>query len=273
MNSPIYSNTAQSNGGGLDNYGTLAVTNSLIYSNTAQYGGGILNDSGTLTVTNSLIYSNTATLYGGGAYNSQGRLTFANSAITGNQASLGSGLYNYGFPSNVGVITLTNTSLSNNTIYNDGGRIVSPGGLTADFVNAGGAFRPSSSPTQPGSLTITGTFTQTAAGALEFLLAGLTPATQFDQLNVNGQAVLAGSLNISVTANFTPTLGQSFRIINYTSHTGSFGGVSTLALPASVLRITPRGGTRPLWFIVVYGANGVTLVAATPPVYLPFIRR
>ncbi len=39
------------NGGGIDNAGTLMVTNSTLYDNSANDGGGIDN-AGTLTVTN-----------------------------------------------------------------------------------------------------------------------------------------------------------------------------------------------------------------------------
>jgi hypothetical protein len=265
----IYSNTTGSDGGGIRNSDVLTVTNVSIYSNTATSdGGGLYNDiAARALLTNTQVYGNRATSNGGGVFN-YNALTVVNSAVTNNAASLGSGLYNYIGNS---LITFINTLVSGNTVYNRG-RISGLDALSADVTNLG-ILSPGASAVLPGSLAITGTFTQTSAGALEFLLAGLIPAMQFDQLNINGQAVLAGSLNISVTTNFTPTLGQSFRIINYTSRTGAFGGVSTLALPASVLRITPRGGTRPLWFLPVYDASGVTLVVAGPPLYLPFIRR
>ena len=48
-------------GGGIDNDGTLTVTNSTIANNSAGYGdGGGIYNAGTMTVTNSTIANNSA---------------------------------------------------------------------------------------------------------------------------------------------------------------------------------------------------------------------
>ncbi len=257
-------------GGGMLVDGSLTIANSLIISNTAVNGsGGGVYNNGTLTVIDSSVYNNTTGSSGGGVFNN-GLLTVINSSIYNNTASgSGSGVFN----SSAGVITMSNSSLSNNTFYNDGGRVGSDGGITGDVTNNNGSFRPSPSLTTTGSLNIIGTFMQTSGGALQFLLAGPTPATQFDQLNVVGPVVLAGSLQVSLTTNFTPTLGQTFRIINYTSRTGTFSGVSILAMPTSMFMLSPLGGTRPLRFEARYDSDGVTLVTLPPLIYLPMIRR
>src|SRR5262249_37520271 len=61
---------AYSNGGGIDNAGTLRVSNSTLSGNSAQYYGGGISNSGTLTVSNSTLYGNSATHSGGGISNS-----------------------------------------------------------------------------------------------------------------------------------------------------------------------------------------------------------
>jgi hypothetical protein len=49
-------------------------------------------------------------------------------------------------------------------------------------------------------------------------------------LNITGAATLGGTLNFNLLAGFTPTVGQSFTVINYASETGAF---STVNLPTA----------------------------------------
>lgn len=134
-------------GAGIDNAGTLTLSNTTVSSNNASGsyapGGGIYNDN-TLTLTNSTITGNTSS-NGGGIYNGSGRsLMLTNSTISGNVASNGAGIYNNGtliamsttIDSNVAagfggavmngtppssIVTLTNTILSNNTAIKGAG--------------------------------------------------------------------------------------------------------------------------------------------------------
>src|SRR5207247_5619443 len=55
-----------------------------------------------------------------------------------------------------------------------------------------------------GILTITGNYTQTAAGTLNVKIGGTAVGTQYDQLNVLGSANLDGALNISLINGFGP---------------------------------------------------------------------
>jgi len=91
-------------GGGINNGGTLSITNSTISNNAANggFGGGVAN-TGTLTVTRSTVSGNSASAgHGGGIFNS-GTLTVTNSTIAGNSASGGTG----GGIMNAGSSTLT----------------------------------------------------------------------------------------------------------------------------------------------------------------------
>ena len=51
-------------------------------------------------------------------------------------------------------------------------------------------------------------------------------AGTYDVLAVSGSATLAGTLTLSLIDSFTPSIGNSFPIITFTSDTGSFGTVT-----------------------------------------------
>jgi len=110
-------------GGGINNLGTLTVTNSTVSNNSADNGGGIAN-FGTLTVTNSTVSSNSAAaLYGGGIDNQFGTLlTVVNSTFSGNSAaSEGGGIFNGS------MLMVSNSTFSSNSA-NEGGGIENDGG-------------------------------------------------------------------------------------------------------------------------------------------------
>jgi hypothetical protein len=79
-------------GGGIDNTGTLTVTNCMITGNSASDFGGGISNLGTLTVTNSTITGNMASA--GGGIDNGGTLTVTNSTITGNAGDFGGAIEN-----------------------------------------------------------------------------------------------------------------------------------------------------------------------------------
>jgi hypothetical protein len=112
-------------GGGIDNSGTLTLNNSTVSGNTATSGGGISN-VGTLTLNNSTISGNTAK-FGGGVFNEfNSSLTLKNSTISGNQAIDGGGIFN----SNGSTSTLKSSTISGNIASRIGGGIGNFGTLT-----------------------------------------------------------------------------------------------------------------------------------------------
>jgi len=132
---------------------------------------------------------------------------------------------------------------SSNGLNVQGGTLKGKGTITGSVFN-GGTVAPGLS---PGILTITGNFSQTAAGALAVEINGLTAGTQYDQLVVNGTVALAGAL--TVTSGFTPSAGDGFAIIvNDASDAviGDFEGLPESAVltgGASKYRITYLGVT------------------------------
>ncbi len=136
-------------GGGIDNAGSLTVTNSTIADNSAggwdPVGGGGIYNAGTLSVTNSVVDNNSVTgaYYGpsgngGGIYNA-GILTVSDSTVDKNSGTSGSyGGGNGGGIYNTGTLTITNSAIADNSLswpaYHtslvDGGGIDNAGTLT-----------------------------------------------------------------------------------------------------------------------------------------------
>jgi hypothetical protein len=161
-------------GGGIDNSGTLTLTDSTLVNNTAYRGGGLFN-SGTATVngcdftSNSglsgsssgegggmyssgghaslsgcTLRNNTAQAFGGGISVFQGALTITNSTLTGNSAYRGGGIEAVTM-----TCTLINCTIADNTADDEGGGIFSSGYWTtlgntivADNQTVGNVFGP-----------------------------------------------------------------------------------------------------------------------------------
>jgi len=85
-------------GGGIDNAGTLTVTNCTFNGNSAagssgSDGGGAIYNSGSLTVTNCTIANNEAAEFGAGIRN-DGTLSVTDSTFTNNSCQFGGGIFN-----------------------------------------------------------------------------------------------------------------------------------------------------------------------------------
>ncbi len=116
------------NGGGIDNCGTLTVTESIIENSSANSSGGGISNAVTLTVTNSTVENNNASNNGGGIDNS-GTLTVTGSTINNNNAG-----NNGGGIGNSGTLTVTDSTITRNGVGNNGAGIDNIGMLRA--VNA-----------------------------------------------------------------------------------------------------------------------------------------
>ncbi len=110
----------------------------------------------------------------------------------------------------------------------NGSSLSASGTLSANLIN-GGTVNPGGSNTA-GQLTVTGNYTQTAAGTLALDLDGLAAGSQFDQLVVGGNATLGGKLSVKLLGSFSPSLGNTFSILPASNWSGAFASGSGLQL-------------------------------------------
>ncbi|MBA4371352.1 MAG: hypothetical protein C0402_00650 [Thermodesulfovibrio sp.] len=125
--SVLSGNYAGNYGGGIANYvsGIVTLTNTTLSDNSVNADGGGVYNQGTLTMTNSIISGNSSATYGGGIDNEgSGALTMTNSTLSGNTTAYGGGIFNRGS------VSLTNSTLSGNSALQNGGGIENAGSVT-----------------------------------------------------------------------------------------------------------------------------------------------
>jgi len=140
-NCTLNGNSANSDGGGIYNYGangnaTLSLSNCTLNRNSAGYGGGIYNDgdsgNAALSLSNCNLKGNSATYGGGGGICNNGRpgnatLNLSHCTLNANSANYGGGIYSFSFGGNA-TLSLSNCTLNGNSANsNDGGGIYNDG--------------------------------------------------------------------------------------------------------------------------------------------------
>jgi hypothetical protein len=251
---------------------------------------GALNGAGSLTVTGQLSWTG-GTMSGTGQTVAKGSLavvaTGAYPTLDGrtldNQGSATCTIANYQFYLQNGA-TVINEAAATWDFQTNGN--LSLGGGTATFTNHGllkksagtgttgvgvtlsndgtievdsGTLSLSNAPTNANTMTVaagatlslTGNFSEPASGILNIQIGG-TSASQYGVLAITGSATLAGTLNVSLVNGFVPAVGNTFPVITYGSHTGTFDTINGLSLPNNE-SFTPS-----------YNAANFTLTAGSP---------
>ncbi|MEX2168640.1 MAG: autotransporter-associated beta strand repeat-containing protein [Pirellulales bacterium] len=131
--------------------------------------------------------------------------------LTGNNSYTGATIVNVG-------TLLVNGRITSATTVNDGATLGGSGTIAANVTN-NGIVAPGNS---PGTLHITGNYTQNAEGTLKIELAS---PTSFDRLAVTGNMALGGTLEISLIDGFMPSADQTFDILSWGSLVGAFSSV------------------------------------------------
>ena len=121
-----------------------------------------------------------------------------------------------------GTLTTTGSGKINIT----SGSVFGNGGTFSGNVISDGTFNVGDAIKKAGQLAITGFYTQSSGGILPIDIGGTTAGTLYDQLNISGAATLGGTLNLDLINNFTPTLGTTFDIMNFSSETGTFATIN-----------------------------------------------
>jgi hypothetical protein len=124
-----------------------------------------------------------------------------------------------------GTTTLSGGTLSATGLVDIQGGVVAGSGTISGNVSNAGQFSPG---TSPGTLNVTGNYTQTAGGVLNVDIDGGAPGAGFDQLKITGTATLDGVLNISVNDDYLPTLGTTFDILTFGQRSGDFATIHGL---------------------------------------------
>jgi T5SS/PEP-CTERM-associated repeat protein len=86
-----------------------------------------------------------------------------------------------------------------------------------------------------GSLRVTGSYLQTATGAMQLELAGNAPGTTYDQLLASHGLMLNGSLQVSLVGPFMPAAGTTFNLFDGTFFPGTFSTVQLPTLAAGLM--------------------------------------
>jgi hypothetical protein len=147
----------------------------------------------------------------------------------------------------------------------NGGTLKGGGTLGGPVENVGGAVAPGAS---PGTLTITGDYTQDPGGTLQVDVDGPIPGTQFDVLAVGGVATLAGTLEVVQGGGFTPTDGSTFTFLTYGSRSGQFGTLTGAAIAGGGVYTVdyPAGSARLVVGIPLPGDNTKPAISGNPSV-------
>ncbi|TSA34114.1 MAG: hypothetical protein D4R65_06725 [Verrucomicrobiaceae bacterium] len=124
--------------------------------------------------------------------------------------------------------------------------------LNGDLLNQG-TVAPGNS---PGTLTISGNFTQTSTGTLQIQIAS---PTVFDQLVVSGTASLAGTLQVESYGGYQLQYGEQFTFLHAGSITGQFDSITTSDPSIYRARFLVDGGAG----TILIAPTSYTLVAVT----------
>jgi CSLREA domain-containing protein len=223
--STVSENTVFFRGGGLKNLGTLTLTNSAVIDNTAENGsGGGIENVGILTLTDSTVNDNDAPLYGvgGGISNTNAltgitaTVTMTNSTVSGNSAlnSTGGAGRSGGIDNNGGNLTITDSTVSNNT---------------ATYI-AGGIYNWGGNLTMTGS-TVSGNTTQREGGGV-LSEPGTTHLTTISNSTISGNRVTGTGENTfggGISSRSGRTVVENTTITNNTAPANQGSGVASVA--------------------------------------------
>lgn len=212
-------------GGTFDVVGTLRFMNADIRTLAATI---ILNDASAsiqntssanaLANLSAIASGGSLTLMNGRALNTAQPLTNAGSVVIG-PGSSSSLTANAGYTQTAGLTRLDSGSLVSSSVITIQAGTLSGSGTIAGNIFNDGTLSPGAS---PGTLIITGNYTQTAGGQLVMEIGGLTSGTQYDAITVSGIATLNGTLMVSLINGFLPVAPDSMTILSATSVGGTF---------------------------------------------------
>ncbi|HEV8060442.1 MAG TPA: CARDB domain-containing protein, partial [Gemmataceae bacterium] len=187
----------------------------------------------TNAATGSFTIQNAANFGSSGAFTNAGTLTINNGSTF---SPGGAGVYTQ--TSGTTILDAGTLGTSGNQINIQGGTLSGPGTINGNLINAGEVDLGSS----PGTLTVTGSYSQTSVGTLALEVGGATAGSLFDQINITGAAALGGTLNVSLINGYAPGLEETYDVLNFASSSGSFATFNSPQIngnPAFATTATP----------------------------------
>jgi filamentous hemagglutinin family protein len=232
--------------------GSLMLTNASTFSNSLTISGGSLSGAGIVSISGpggSLNWSGGTMANGGGTFflpagrtgdlsgsltldrlfQNDGLLTLSGATIAGTGSLINNGT----------LIATSGTHLNLSNISLNGGMLTGNLLITANVSNQGGTVTPGAS---PGALTINGNYVQGPGGTLVVELGGTTGGSQYDQLIVNGNATLGGTLNVTLVNGYVPVGGETFSVVQSSGVvSGTFASTNFPAIPTFTTAYLPAG--------------------------------
>jgi predicted outer membrane repeat protein len=232
---------AGSNAGGIYSGGSLTLTNVVISGNSASVGGGLYIGGGTVIIHDSIIEANTAS-GAGGIYNFGGNITIDNSVIALNTAFEGGGFANEmnGIVNITNSIFYGNTAVENETSGGNGGAIVNYATLSLtnstlsqnSATQFGGAIYSSSSLPENGAVT---TFSNVT---IANNTAGVNGSGIYNNMNSTfsiANSIIASSGTAANCAAIVPITDNGFNIATDASCSAGFTVTTNNALGLGTL--------------------------------------
>ncbi len=216
VDNPFGNQTAIVNEGTIEKTAGAGISTILV--NGALSNTGIIEaDSGTLALLANSFSQISGTTLTGGTWNALdgANLDFPNETVfTSSAANISLG------GAGAEINPLIDWSSNSGSFSITGGATLT---LDNDFANSGSLTIGAGS-----SFTVNGNETQTASGALNAQLGGTPSSGLYGQLVVDGAATLGGTLNVVLVNGYSPSPGQDYQVMSFTSATGSFATFSGL---------------------------------------------
>lgn len=191
----------------------------LIFNNANKYAV-----AGTGTITLAAATGNASIEVQVGSHEIQAATTLSTSNLTITTSASTRLDVNNRFNLNGRTVTITGpgvVSFNNNLVTGSGGTVTNSATLQGTgringnlFNSTGGTVSPGNS---AGTLTVNGNYGQVAGTPTLLMELGGTGADQFDKLVVGGSFTAAGKLTVQLINGFTPSAGNSFDILDFTT--------------------------------------------------------
>jgi hypothetical protein len=207
--------------------------------NVRMLSGATVSNTGTWEISGDQSF--TASAGGGSIQNLQGG-TFSKTGGTGTSTiaspnsfsnegsvSVASGVLSFGgsFSQTGGVTMLNGGNLGGGTVFAfSGGILVGTGTIVGTLNNSGATIRPAGAGSS-GTLSVTGTYSQSGTGKLAVDVGGSDPGDS-DLLSVSGTATLGGALEVAFINGFIPAAGDTIEVLSGATRVGTFGSTTGL---------------------------------------------